>query len=369
MKIPYLDLSAIHNPIRHELDKAYEQVMNREWFIGGQADKKFEEAFAEYCGVNYSIGVGNGLEAIRLILMGYGIGEGDEVIVPANTFIATVLAITQVGAIPVFVDADITTYNIDVSKIEPAITKKTKAIIVVHLYGRLVDMDHVCQIARRFRLKVIEDCAQAHGAKCGAKRAGSFGNAAAFSFYPGKNLGCLGDGGAVVTDDLVLAEKVRALGNYGSKQKYKHLYKGCNSRLDEFQAAFLLTKLPYLDTWNAERRKIAQQYLSRIKNNKVKLPVVPEDINSHVFHIFPVMIDERNKFIDFLKEKEIATNVHYPCPIMEQLAYEEYASQADRFPVTQYICKSEVSLPLYPGMSQDMIDWVIDSINEYEGKK
>lgn len=365
MKVPYLDLSMIHNPLREELQCAFEEVLDREWFIRGVYGEKFEEAYAKYCGIKYCVGVGNGLEAIRLILLALGIGPGDEVIVPANTFIATVLAITQVGATPVFVDANKDSYNIDTSKIEEAITEKTKAIIAVHLYGRLADMESVCNIAHKYKLKVIEDSAQAHGAEKNGRRAGNFGDAAAFSFYPGKNLGCLGDGGAVVTNDVNLADKVRALGNYGSEEKYNHLYKGCNSRLDEIQAALLLKKLPYLNGWNEERRKIAHQYISQINNSKIRLPIFSEGEKSHVFHIFPVMVDNREKFIDFLKGREIQTNIHYPKAIMEQQAYSEYASQAQDYPITQYICHSEVSLPLYPGMSQDMIQWVIDSVNMY----
>ncbi len=365
MMIPYLDMETIHEPLREELEEAFSKVLDNEWFIRGKFDDEFEKQYARYCDVKHCVGVGNGLEAIRLILMALGIGVGDEVIVPANTFIATVLAITQVGASPVFVDADVKSYNIDTSKIEEAITEKTKAIIAVHLYGRLADMESICNIARRYKLKVIEDAAQAHGAEEKGKRAGSFGDAAAFSFYPGKNLGCLGDGGAVVTNDTALADKVRALGNYGSEEKYNHIYKGCNSRLDEVQAALLLKKLPYLNQWNEERRRIAHYYVSQISNERVKLPVMPENEKNHVFHIFPVMVEERQKFVDYLKEKEIMTNIHYPTPIMKQMAYSEYASQADNYPVTQFICESEVSLPLYPGMKEDMVKWVVDCVNRY----
>ncbi len=257
MQVPYLNLEVLHRPIREELDAAYQSVMQREWFIGGEADGKFEEEFAAYCGGDYCVGTGNGLDAIRLILLAYEIGIGDEVIVPANTYIATVLAITYVGATPVFVDADRNTYLIDISKIEEKITKRTKAIIAVHLYGRVVDMDPLVELAGRYSLKVIEDAAQAHGGVYRGKRAGTLGDAAAFSFYPGKNLGALGDAGAVVTNDAGIADKVRAYGNYGSFEKYHHVYKGCNSRLDELQAAFLSVKLKYLDGWNEERRRSA----------------------------------------------------------------------------------------------------------------
>lgn len=365
MEIPYLDLAAIHNPIKQELISNFSQILDSEWFIHGNFDDKFERAFADYCGVSHCIGVGNGLEAIRLILMAMEIGAGDEVIVPANTFIATVLAITQVGATPVFVDASMEDYNINVSLIEKKITKKTKAIIAVHLYGQMAQMDKVCEIAHEYDLKVIEDSAQAHGARIGDKRAGSFGDAAAFSFYPGKNLGALGDAGAIVTNDTELAEKIRAIGNYGSVKKYCHIYKGCNSRLDEIQAAMLLTKLPYLDEWNKERRRIAKRYVTEIKNDRVLLPRLPKEEEKHVFHIFPVLVKDRDEFIECMKQNTIATNVHYPTPIVEQEAYIEYAGTSKKYPVTKRICEEEVSLPLYPGLTTSQVDWVIKCINQY----
>lgn len=365
VQVPYLDLGRLHNPIKRELDEAYKSVMERQWFIGGAADEQFEKEFAAYCEVKECVGVGNGLDAIRLILAAYDIGKGDEVIVPANTFIATVLAVTYVGATPVFVDADINTYNMDIAKIEEKITDKTKAIIVVHLYGRMTEMDKICDIAKRYSLKVIEDAAQGHGAVYKGKKAGSYGNAAAFSFYPGKNLGALGDAGAVVTNDKELAVTIRALGNYGSVEKYHHIYQGCNSRLDELQAAFLSVKLKYLQGWNEERRKIAERYNREINNPKVILPAIPEDIEEHVFHIYPVLVEKRKDFIQYLQEKGISTNVHYPIPIVEQGAYKEYGGQLKYYPVTKKICEQEVSLPLYPGMSEDQIEWVIICVNHY----
>lgn len=367
MNIPYLDLKNIHNEIQEELDEAYRQVMNRQWFIGGTADKQFETAFASYCGVNQCVGCGNGLDAIRLILLAYGIGQGDEVIVPANTFIATVLAVTYVGATPVFVDADKETYNIDMDQIEDKITKKTKAIIVVHLYGRAADVTRIRTLAGKYDLKIIEDAAQAHGAEINGIKAGSLGDAAAFSFYPGKNLGALGDAGAVVTNDKEIAERVRAYGNYGSYSKYNHIFQGCNSRLDEIQAAFLLVKLRYLDKWNHERRRIAEIYQEKIKNKKIILPILPENIKEHVFHIYPILVDDREDFINYMKEKEIMVNVHYPIPIMEQKAYEQYNGNMNLYPVTKMICSREVSLPLYPGMTLEMIDWLVQCINRYAG--
>lgn len=364
MNIPYLDLKRIHEPLKEEFDQAYQDIMSNQWFIQGKYCRQFEEAFAEYCGAGYCIGVGNGLDAIRIILQAMGIGEGDEVIVPANTFIATVLAITYVGAKPVFVDADEETYNIDFSKIESRITDKTKAVIVVHLYGRAADVTKLAGLKQKYGFKVVEDAAQGHGAMLGNKRAGALSDAAAFSFYPGKNLGALGDGGAVVTSDSALADKVRAIANYGSKEKYVHLYKGCNSRLDEFQAAFLQVKLPHLEEWNEERRRIAGRYKEEIKNKKLTLPEWDGE-KDHVFHIYPILCEDRESLIAYLKEKGIATNVHYPTPIYEQGAYRELEGQREQYPVTNRICAQEVSIPLYPGLTKEEQDYIIESLNEY----
>lgn len=365
MEIPYLDLNKIHSSIQNRLDDAYRRVTDRQWFIDGEEDKKFERKFAAYCGAKACVGTGNGLDAIRLILLAYGIGPGDEVIVPANTFIATVLAITYVGATPIFVDADIDTYNIDLNGIEKKITNKTKAIIVVHLYGRAVNCATVCKIAKKYSIKIIEDSAQAHGAEIDGVKTGCLGDAAAFSFYPGKNLGALGDAGAVVTNDEELAHKIKAYSNYGSYEKYNHVFQGCNSRMDEYQAAFLNVKLEYLDQWNDERRKIAQIYNENIKNDKIKLPSKSQQSKQNVYHIYPVLVGERKKFIKFLKKNEIMTNVHYPIPIMEQKAYLQYNGQSKNYPVTKKICEEEVSLPLYPGMTEEQINWVINCINKY----
>lgn len=365
VEVPYLNLERIHSRIQGKLDAAYQKVMQRQWFIGGDADRQFEQEFAAYCGANSCVGVGNGLDAIRLILMAYGIGAGDEVIVPANTFIATALAVSYVGATPVFVDANMETYNIDINHIEEKITDRTKAIIVVHLYGRAVDVTRVHELAKRYGLKIIEDAAQAHGAAVAGVRTGMLGDAAAFSFYPGKNLGALGDAGAVVTNDIELADKVRAYGNYGSYEKYHHLYQGCNSRLDELQAAFLSVKLQYLDEWNEERRRIAQIYTEQICNKKVILPQMPADEKEHVFHIYPVLVEERDTFIAYLRECGIVTNVHYPIPIMEQGAYRECQGQSENCLVTRRICAEEVSLPLYPGMREEEYSWIVECVNRY----
>lgn len=363
-QIPYLNLKTIHEPIQEKLGAVYRDVMKKQWFIHGEYDARFENAFASYCGVKYCIGVGNGLDAIRLILMGLGIGAGDEVIVPANTFIATVLAVTYVGATPVFVDADLDTCNINIDKIEEKITKKTRAIIGVHLYGRVVDFDRLQILKDKYGLYLIEDAAQAHGAVLGERKAGSLGDAAAFSFYPGKNLGALGDGGAITTNNEQLAERIRAIANYGSKQKYAHIYKGCNSRLDELQAAFLLVKLPYLEQWNEQRREIASKYNREIQNEKLRLPQWDGGKN-HVFHIYPVLCEEQKQFVEYMKEKGIMTNIHYPTPICEQGAYGEFEKQAEEYPVTNYICAHEVSIPLYPGLSMEEQDYIVACINQF----
>ena len=365
-KISYLDLGRMHKPIQEELLRTVGEVIKSEWFIQGEKCKQFEKDFAEYCGVKHCIGVGNGLEALRLILEGYGIGVGDEVIVPANTFIATVLAVSYVGATPILMDADLETYNINVSKIREKITSKTKAIIVVHLYGNVVQMENLYSIAKEYKLKIIEDSAQAHGVLYKGKRAGSLGDAAGFSFYPGKNLGALGDGGAITTNEDELAAKIRALSNYGSFQKYNHVYKGSNSRLDEIQAAILSIKLKYLEKWNEERRRIARRYSTEIKNPNIILPKVNlVDLSTHVFHIYPILVEERQLFVEYLEKCGIGTNIHYPIPIPLQKAYDELKDQIEELPVTEKICAEEVSIPLYPGMLEEEVTYVIDKINEY----
>lgn len=364
-KVPYLDLKKIHQPMIQELDAAYHEVMHRSWFIGGEADKRFEKEFAEYCNAKACVGTGNGLDAIRLILMAYGIGEGDEVIVPAHTFIATVLAVTYTGAVPVFADIDPDTYTIDVHKIEEKITDKTKAVIAVHLYGRCADMNAICCLAQKYDLKVFEDAAQAHGAEINGKKTGTLGDAAAFSFYPGKNLGALGDAGAVVTNDEEMAEKIRAYGNYGCLKKYEHLYQGCNSRLDELQAAFLTAKLKYLDEWNEKRRSIAKRYTKEISNPKVKCPKQPENIKENVYHIYPVLVEKRTEFIKHLSEYGIEANIHYPIPILKQDAYSQYREQAQNYPVSNTVCEQEVSIPLYPNMEEEQIAAVIEAMNSF----
>lgn len=365
MKIPFVSFL----PMEHELDKeireAFNRVYTRSWYIDGLEDEAFEKAFAEYCDSKYCIGVGNGLDALMLALKASGITEGDEVIVPSNTYIATALAVTYVGATPIFVEPDIRTFNIDPARIEEAITERTKVIIPVHLYGQPCNMDPIMDIANRYNLYVVEDCAQAHGATYKGKVIGSFGDAAGFSFYPGKNLGALGDAGATVTNNQELADKIRALGNYGSDYKYHHIYKGNNSRLDEMQAAFLAAKLPHLDKMNEERRRIAQMYIDGIRNTEVILPYVP-DYAKPVWHIFALRCQRRDELEKFLNDSEIGTNKHYPIPMHLQECYKDLGYKKGDFPIAEEISATELSIPMYYGMTDEEVQYVIDRINEFK---
>lgn len=363
-KITYLNLGRIHDEIRTELDAAYARVMDREWFIQGEDCKRFEEEFAAYCGAKVCVGVGNGLEALLLILKAYGIGAGDEVIVPANTFIATALAVSYAGATPVFVEPDGKSCNIAPGLIESHITSRTKAVMAVHLYGQPADMRPIVKAARRYGIKVIEDAAQAHGAKYYGERAGALGDAAGFSFYPGKNLGALGDGGAVVTNDTELADKVRALANYGSDYKYHHIYKGNNSRLDELQAAFLRVKLRSLERWNARRRTLAERYLAGIKNEKLLLPQAAAGTEP-VWHIFAMHCEARDELAQYLKGCGIETNCHYPIPPHLQEAYADLNLSRGHFPVAERLAKTELSIPLYYGITDEEADYIIACLNRF----
>lgn len=359
-------MAGTHQIIYRELEEVFKEVLRNEWYIRGRNCEAFEGEFALYCGTQFCVGVGNGLDAIRLSLMAYDIGAGDEVIVCANTFIATVLAISQVGAKPVLVDADIKTLNVDNSKIEEKITEKTKAIILVHLYGRIVALDQIVKLADKYHLKIIEDAAQAHGAICNGKKIGSQSSVAAFSFYPGKNLGALGDGGAVVTNDANIYEKIRKLANYGSEKKYIHELQGINSRLDEMQAAFLRVKLKYLDQWNEMRRNIAEFYERELNRQYYVLPEKMKK-GENVYHIFPVLCKNRENLQRYLNENGIGTNIHYAKPIYKQKAYiSEFEGQ--EFPVTDRICKEELSLPIFPGMSRKQMEYVVEKVNQFPNK-
>jgi len=364
MKIPFVSFLPMERELNAELRAAFERVFARSWYIGGAEDKAFENAFADYCGVEHCIGVGNGLDALMLALKALGIGDGDEVIVPSNTFIATALAVTYVGAKPVFVEPDIRTCNINPALIESAVTEKTKAIIPVHLYGQACDMDPIMDIAKKRGLKVVEDCAQAHGATYKDRKIGTFGDAAGFSFYPGKNLGALGDAGAVITNDNVLADRIRALGNYGSDYKYHHIYKGNNSRLDELQAAFLSVKLAHLERMNDARRAIAEQYTAGIRNPIIRKPFVLENCLP-VWHIYAIRCEARDELESYLKEKGIGTNKHYPIPLHLQQCYQDLNIPEGALPVAEEISRTELSLPLYYGMTDEEIKYVIDAINVF----
>lgn len=366
MDVPFVSFRAIERELNTELRDAFDRVLTNSWYILGDEDTQFENAFSTYCGTEHCIGCGTGLDAIFLSLKALGIGEGDEVIVPANTYIATALAVSYTGATPVLVEPDRQTYNLDPTLIEAAITPRTKAIIPVHLYGQPADMDPVNEVAHRHGLFVVEDAAQAHGAQYKGKRAGSLGDAGAFSFYPGKNLGALGDGGAAVTDDAALAQKIRALGNYGSDYKYHHIMKGNNSRLDELQAAFLRAKLPSLDDMNAERQRIAAAYLEGITNPRVVLPSVIEGATP-VWHVFAIRHEDRDGLANHLKEQGIQTQIHYPIPIHLQEAYQELGFHEGDFPIAEELSRTELSLPMYYGLGTDQVDYVIDSINSYNG--
>lgn len=366
MNVPFATFKPMHNEIREELNSAYEKVLDKSNFIQGNECKKIEEEFAEYCGVKYCVGVATGLDALMLILKAMNIGESDEVIVPSNTYIATALAVSYTGAKPVFVEPEIETFNIDVNKIEEKITNNTKAIIAVHLQGRTADMDAINAIAKMHNLKVIEDAAQAHGAKYKGKKAGSLGDAAGFSFYPGKNLGALGDGGCVTTNDKTLADKVRALGNYGSDYKYHHIYKGVNSRLDEIQAAFLRVKLPNLDKWNEDRRATAKKYFEGIKNSLIKLPLKSTDEFEHIYHVFVIRCDKRDELERYLNDNGIGTVKHYPIPMHEQECYKDLGIKHDELPIAEEISRTVLSIPMYYGMTDEEVNYVIDMINKFK---
>ncbi|MFZ7134389.1 MAG: DegT/DnrJ/EryC1/StrS family aminotransferase [Eubacteriales bacterium] len=364
MKIPFASFLPIEKELNDDLRNAFERVFTRSWYIRGEEVKTFENVFAEFCGTKYCIGVGNGLDALILALKALGVGVGDEVIVPSNTFIATAFAATTVGAKPIFVEPDIYTYNINPRLIEKAITKKTKAIIPVHLYGQPCDMDPIMAIAKKFNVYVIEDCAQAHGAKYKGKSVGTFGDAAGFSFYPGKNLGALGDAGAVVTNNEIIAKKIRALGNYGSDSKYHHKYLGINSRLDELQAAFLVAKMSYIERMNFERRRIADKYTKCINNSKVILPHVLNGCIP-VWHIYGIRCINRDDLEKHLSAKGIETNKHYPVPIHQQDCYKDLDNPEGTLPIAEKISSTELSLPMFYGMTEEEIQYIIDGINTF----
>jgi len=361
--IKFLDLFKINEQYRKEIDEKIKEVLDSGWYLLGKQDEEFEKKFAQFCGTKHCIGCANGLDALNLIIKAYRFSQGDEIIVPANTYIASILAISENGCTPVLVEPDINTYNINPDLIEEKITSKTKAIMVVHLYGQAVEMERIWALAKKHDLKIIEDSAQAHGAIYKGKRTGNLGDASGFSFYPGKNLGCLGDGGAITTNDDELAQKVRALRNYGSHKKYCNIYKGVNSRLDEIQAGILSVKLDYLDKDNDKRRAIAKYYRENIKNNLVKLHT-PYDEMAHVWHVFALRTNNREKFQKYLEENEIQTLIHYPTPPHKQEAYKEWNNM--NFPITEEIHNTIISIPISPVMTMDEVEYVVEVINSYK---
>jgi len=365
MRVPFVSFKALEKELNTELRGAFERVFENSWYIEGNEGKQFEEEYAAYCGVKHCIGCGNGLDALFLILKASGIGAEDEVIVPSNTFIATVLAVSRTGAKPVLVEPNLLTYNLNADKIEEKITDKTRAIMAVHLYGQPADMDAIHTVADKHHLKVFEDAAQAHGALYKGKRVGSLADAAGFSFYPGKNLGALGDAGCVTTNDDELAVKIRAMSNYGSDYKYHHIYQGYNTRLDELQAAFLRTKLPILDKVNEDRRRTADRYLTEIKNPGLTLPYVDWDMVTPVWHIFAVRTSDRDALVSYLEEKGIHTGIHYPIAIHNQQAYHDLGIAKGSLPICEEISDTEVSLPMYYGMREET-DYVIQALNEWQ---
>lgn len=364
--IPFLDLKVINAQYREELIEACTKVIDSGWYIQGIEHQKFEKEFAEYCGTKYCIGVANGLDALTLIIRAYKeigvMNDEDEVIVPANTYIATILAISENNLTPVLVEPDIKTYNIDTNLIEEKITPKTKAIMAVHLYGQVADMDPINMIAKKYNLKVIEDSAQAHGAIYKSKRAGNLGDASGFSFYPGKNLGALGDGGAVATNDGTLANMIRILGNYGSHKKYKNIYRGINSRLDEIQAAMLRVKLRYLDNEIEKRRAVASYYLNNIKNENIILPMFRE-VDNHVWHLFVIRTQKRDALQKYLLDNGIQSLIHYPIAPHKQEAYKEWNGK--NYLISEQIHNEVLSIPISPLQTVENIKKIVEVLNVF----
>ncbi len=366
MQVPFLSLKEITKKYETEIHEAALRTIDSGWYLQGTENEKFEKDYADYIGAKYCVGCANGLDALIWIFKAYielGIMEkGDEVIVPANTYIATILAITENGLVPVLVEPDINTFQIDENLIEEKITSKTKAITIVHLYGQCAYTKKIGELCIKYNLKLIEDNAQAHGCMFDGKKTGSLGDAAGHSFYPGKNLGALGDAGAVTTNDELLAKTIRSLANYGSQKKYVFQYCGRNSRLDEIQAAILDVKLKHLDEDVALRKAVAKRYVEEIKNPKITLPKI-QDWNAHVFHIFPILCENRDELQKYLTEKEIGTNIHYPIPPHKQECYKEWNDIS--LPVTEKIHQQELSLPMSPCLTDEQVDYVINMINSF----
>jgi dTDP-4-amino-4,6-dideoxygalactose transaminase len=360
--IPFLDLKKINAPYEAEIKEAFNQFIDSGWYVLGKQVEEFESNFAKYCGSKHCIGVANGLDALEIIIKAYDFPADSEIIVPSNTYIASILAVSNCGLKPVLVEPNIEVYNIDPSKIEEKINQKTKAILIVHLYGRACEMDEINEIAQKYNLKVIEDAAQAHGTVYKGKLAGNLGDAAGISLYPTKNLGAMGDAGAITTNNDDLAEKCRVIRNYGSKIKYKNDVKGRNSRLDEIQAAVLNVKLKYLNEDNKKRQLIAQKYLQNIDNQLITLPKA-DKVFEDTWHLFVIRTQNRDKFREYLLSQGIKTDVHYPIAPHHQLAYSEW--QNDCYPISEKIHQEVVSLPLNTALSEIEIDYIIDSVNKF----
>ena len=361
--IKYLDLKAINAQYDQEIHEAIRQVVDSGWYLKGEATKCFEQNYAEYIGTKYCIGCGNGLDALTLILRAYiekGVMQlGDEIIVPANTFIASILSISECGLTPVLVEPSIDTFQIDDSLIEEAITERTKALMIVHLYGRCAYTEKIGTICKKYNLKLIEDNAQAHGCVFKGKKTGSLGDAAAHSFYPGKNLGAFGDAGAVTTNDKELAQVIEELGNYGSSKKYVFDYQGRNSRIDEIQAAILNVRLRHLDADNQRRRAVADYYINSVKHSEIILPI-PSD---SVYHIFPILCERRDELQQYLKENGVETMIHYPIPPHKQACYKEWNDLS--FPITERIHRQELSLPCHPTLKKEEADQIVSLLNRF----
>jgi dTDP-4-amino-4,6-dideoxygalactose transaminase len=365
MKVPFGDLRRQYDSMRQEIDDAVRRVFERGWFILGVEGESFERVFANYLGVTHAVGVGSGTEAIHLALRAVGVEAGDEVITVPNTCVPTVSGIWMAGAIPVLVDVDERSYTLDPEKLEAAITAKTRAILPVHLYGQAADLEPIMEIARRHGLKVIEDAAQAHGATYQNRPLGSIGDAAAFSFYPSKNLGANGDGGAVTTNDPEIAERIVRLRNYGQEKRYYHKSKGTNSRLDEVQAAILSTKLKHLDEWNLRRREIASLYDEKITNPQIHKPA-QQAYAGHNYHLYVIRSQRRDTLQNYLLERGIVTLIHYPVPIHLQEAYQDLGKSFGDYPLTEMLAGEILSLPIFPELTNEEALYVIDSVNSFE---
>lgn len=365
MKIPFLDFNSMHSTIREEMMMTFKNVYDSNWFVQGEKLKKFENEYASFNQTKFSLGVSNGLDALFLSLKSLNIEAGDEVIVPSNTYIATLLAVSYLGAIPVFVEPRKTTYNINPELIEEAITPKTKAIMPVHLYGQACEMDKIMEIAKKHNLLVVEDNAQAHGCKFKGQPTGSFGNANGTSFYPGKNLGALGDAGAITTNDESLSHKIKALRNYGSSKKYYNEFIGHNMRLDELQAAFLSVKLKHIEKWTSQRQQIAKWYNQALINiDEIITPHIIKNAE-HVYHLYVIRTHKRDALQEHLKKMNIETLIHYPVPPHLQKAYTHLGYQKGDFPVSEYLADTCLSLPIWPGMEIEQVEFIAQSIRSF----